>query len=119
MSSSCKTIFYKELKSIKQTLINNNFPNKLIDQQIKQYLYNIHKNSNNNTNRINLYSKNQMYKNYKVDEQVITNIIQRHIKPTKPQKQIKLIIHYTRFKIYNLVIKNNTNSPKPPKLKLM
>ena len=39
-----------------------------------------------------------MHKNYKVDKQVITNIIHRHIKTTKPQKQIKLIIDYTKFK---------------------
>ena len=41
--SSSKTIFYKELKNIKQTLVNNNFPNKLIDKQIKPYLHSIHK----------------------------------------------------------------------------
>ena len=89
--SSFKTIFHKELKNTKQTLVNNYFPNKLIDQQIKQYLHNTHKNSNNNANRINLYYKNQMHKSYKVDEQVITNIIHRHIKPTEAQKKKKKI----------------------------
>ena len=34
---SSKTIFYKELTNIKQTLVNNNFPNKLVDQQIKPF----------------------------------------------------------------------------------
>ena len=103
---STKTIFYKRLKNIKQTLVNNNFPNKLIDQQIKQYPYNIHKNSNNDNsnNRINLYYKNQVHKNYKIDKQVITNIIYRHIKPTEPQKQKKLIIYYIKFKTSNLII---------------
>ena len=54
--SSSKAIFYKELSNIKQTFVNNNFPNKLVDQQIKLYLHNIHKNDNtiknNNTNKI-------------------------------------------------------------------
>ena len=99
-------------------MVNNNFPNNLIDQQIKQYLHNIHKNSNNsnsnNTNRINLYYKNQMHKNYKVDKQVISNIIHWHIKPTEPQKQIKLIIYYTKFKTSNLIVKNYTNYSKTP-----
>ena len=49
------SIFYKELTNIKQTLVNN-FSYKLIDQQLKLYLHNIHKNNNttnnNNTNRI-------------------------------------------------------------------
>ena len=31
-----------------------------------------------------------MHKNYKLDEQEITNIIFRHIKPIEHQKQIKL-----------------------------
>ena len=31
--SSSKTIFYKELTNIKQTLVNNNFPNNLVDQK--------------------------------------------------------------------------------------
>ncbi len=33
-----------------------------------------------------------MHNNYKADEQIIINIIYRHIKPTKPQKQIKLSV---------------------------
>ena len=41
---------------------------------------------NNNTNKINLYYKNQMPKSYNLDEQVITHIIHIHIKPTEPQK---------------------------------
>ena len=86
-------LFYEE-----QTIVNNNFPNKLIDPQIKLYLYNIHKNSNNNdnnnTNRINLYYNNQTLKNYKLDKQVITNIIYiRHVKSTETQEQIKSILH--------------------------
>ena len=56
-------MFYKEFTNIKQTLVNYNFSNKLVDQQIKLYLQNIHKNNNttnnNNINRINLYYRNQ------------------------------------------------------------
>ena len=63
-----------------------------MNYSINKYLHNIHKNSNNinnnNTNRINLYYKNQIHKNYKVDEQIIANIIHRLIKLTEPQKHI-------------------------------
>ena len=73
------------------------------------YFHNIHNKNNNNINkntkRINLYSRNQMHKNYKLDEQVITNIIHWHMKPIEQQKQIKLIIYYTKFKTSNLIIK--------------
>ena len=53
-----------------------------------------------------------MHYNYKLDEQAITNIIKRHIKPIEKQKQIKPIIYFTRFKTLNLIVKNNTNSAK-------
>ena len=55
-----------------------------------------------------------MHEIYKVEEQVITNIIYRRIKPTEHQKQIKLIIYYTIFKTSNLVVKNNRNISKIP-----
>ena len=47
-----------------------------------------------------------MHKNYKLDKQVITNKIHRHIKFTEHQKQIKLSIFYTEFKSSNPIIKN-------------
>ena len=51
-----------------------------------------------------------MHNNYKIDEEAITNIIKRHIKPIEKQKQIKHIINYTKFKTSNLIVKNDTNS---------
>ena len=42
---------------------------------------------------------------YKLDEQAITNIIKRHIKPIDKQKQIKHI-YYIKFKTSNLIVKN-------------
>ena len=72
------------------TYVNNNFPNKLVDQQIKLYIQNINKNynttNNNITNRINLYYRNQMHCSYKLYEQTITNIIRRH-KPIENKKK--------------------------------
>ena len=53
-----------------------------------------------------------MHYHYKLDKQAITNITKRHSKPIEKQKQIKLIIYYTKFKTSNLIIKNNTNSAK-------
>ena len=53
-----------------------------------------------------------MHNNNKLDEQAITNIIKRHIKPFKKQKQIKLSIYYTKFETSNLIVKNNTNYAK-------
>ena len=47
--------------------------------------------NNNNTIRFNPYYRNQMHNNYKLDEQALTNIMKRHIKPIEKQKQMKLI----------------------------
>ena len=62
----------------------------------------MHENNNNINNndikRITLYYKDQMHKKDKLDEQEKTNIIYRYVKPIELQKQIKLIIHYTKFK---------------------
>ena len=38
--SSSKTIFYKEVENIKQTL-NNGFPNYIVDEQIKRMIKNV------------------------------------------------------------------------------
>ena len=88
---------------LQRTYQHNNFPNKLVNQQINLYLQNINKNNNptniNNTDRINLYYRNQMHSNYKLDKQAIINMIKRHIKPIEKQKQIKLIIYHAKFKI--------------------
>ena len=48
-----------------------------------------------------------MHKNYKLDKQVIINIIHRHIKPTEHQKQIKFITYYIKFKTSNFSFLQN------------
>ena len=40
---SSNKIFYNELKNIKQTLLNNGFPNCLVDKQIKLMINNMNK----------------------------------------------------------------------------
>ena len=39
--SFSKTIFYKEVKNIKHALINNGFPNYIVDEQIKRMIKNV------------------------------------------------------------------------------
>ena len=48
--SSFKTIFYKEVENIKQALINNGFPNYIVDEQIKRMIKNVnHQNKHRTT----------------------------------------------------------------------
>ena len=47
--------------------------------------------------------------NYKLDENILKTLIQRNIHSTEPNKKIKLILYYNKFKTFNLVIKNNSS----------
>ena len=40
--SSSKTTFYEEIENMKQALINNGFPNYIVDEQIKCMIKNVH-----------------------------------------------------------------------------
>ena len=52
---------------------------------------------------------NQMHYNYELNENILKTLIQRNILPTDPNKKIKPIIYYNKFKTSNLVIKNNSS----------
>ena len=79
--SSSKTIFYKELKNGNQTLINNGFPNYIVDEQIKCIIKNVsqqNKYCNTPPNKqafIKLFYHNQMHYNYKLDENILKTLI--------------------------------------------
>ena len=58
---------------------------------------------------IKLFYRNQMHYNYKSDEKILKTLIHKNILPTDPNKKIKLIIYYNKFKTSNLVIRNNSS----------
>ena len=66
--------FVTNLKNSKQILINNGFPNYIVDTEIKQFIYEPEQpNIDNNLNHkqtITQYNKNQFHSNYKIDEQI-------------------------------------------------
>ena len=75
--SSSKTIFYKEVKNIKQALIDNGFPNYIVDEQIKRMIKNVNQQNKQYTTPssqqtyIKLFYRNQMHYNYKSDEKIM------------------------------------------------
>ena len=113
--SSSKTIFYKEVENIKQALINNGFPNYIVDEQIKRMIKNVNQQNEQCTTPssqqtyIKLFYRNQMHYNYKSDEKILKTLIHKNILPTDPNKKIKLVIYYNKFKTSNLVIRNNSS----------
>ena len=74
-------MFMNELKNIKQTLINNGFPNYIVNREIKYFINKTEQHNIDNTfnhkQSINLYYKNQFYSNYKIDEHMLKNLIQK------------------------------------------
>ena len=111
--SSSQTIFLNEFKNIKQTLINNGFPNYIVDTEIKQFIDKPEQpyidNNLNHKQSINLYYKNQFHSNYKIDEYILKKSYPKKCLPTDPTKKVKLIIYYNKFKTSNLIISNNTS----------
>ena len=113
--SSSKTIFYKEVKNKKQALIDNGFPNYIVDEQINRMIKNVNQQNKQCTTPssqqtyIKLFYRNQMHYNYKSDEKIMKTLIHKNILPTDPNKKIKLIIYYNKFKTSNLVIRNNSS----------
>ena len=50
-----------------------------------------------------------MHYNHKLDENVLKTLIKRNMLSTDPNKKIKLIIYYSKFKTSYLVINNNSS----------
>ena len=114
-----------EIARIKQLLINNNFPNYLVDQVTKEFinkkqdnkLHAQNKRDTANTekqnNQVEFYYRNQMTSNYKQVEKELTTIINSNIETTNEAK-LKFNIYYKSRKVKNLFIRNNPNKPDQP-----
>ena len=81
-----------EIKRIKITLINNHYPQSLVEQQINKFI-NCKLNTNKEIENMNLYYENQMTYNYKLEERTLKAIIKKYTKPTNCDTQIKLNIY--------------------------
>ena len=106
-----------EIARIKQLLINNNFPNYLVDQVTKEFinkkqdnkLHAQNKRDTANTeqqnNQVEFYYRNQMTSNYKQVEKELATIINSNIETTNEAK-LKLNIYYKLSrKVKNLFIR--------------
>ena len=98
--SSSQTIFLNKLKNIKRTLINNGFPNYIVDTEIKYFINKTKQrnigNTLNHKQSINLYYKNQFHSNYKIDEHILKNLIPKSILSTDLTKKVR---HHIRQQI--------------------
>jgi hypothetical protein len=95
------SLFHQEVLRIKQLLVNNNFPIKLIDDTIHRFMKNkfdIPIKANDNET-IKLYYEMQMSDNYKEEEKELEAIVHKNIVPKEETKKIKLYIYYRSKKI--------------------
>ena len=99
----------KLIERLKQMFTYNNFPIKLIDKIIKQFLYNKMKGSNepiNPTNNIQLYYRSQMSQQYKQVEKNLRNIVNNFISLSH-DRRLTIAIYYKNTKLRQLFTKNN------------
>ena len=88
-------------------LLVNIFDN-TFDEQIKRIIKNVNQQNEQCTTPssqqtyIKLFYRNQMHYNYKSDEKILKTLIHKNILPTDPNKKIKLVIYYNKFKTSNL-----------------
>ena len=101
--------FHAEVERLKQMFTHNNFPIKLIDETIKQFLHNKMNDSNepvNTTNNIQLYYHSQMSQQYKQEEKNLRNIVNNFFSPSH-DRRLTIAVYYKSTKLRQLFIKTD------------
>jgi hypothetical protein len=108
--------FNQEVTRLKQVLTNNNYPMELVENEINRVVTKKLKTEKlkDNESTINLYYKNQMNSNYKMDEKVLQDLLKTKVKCVNDRDKIKLNIYYKNTKTSNFLIKNNISSSLDP-----
>lgn len=114
----CSTwdLFHREVERLKQLFVNNNFPMKTIDNEIKSFLdkrCSGQSNTNINADNIKLFFKNQMSTQYKQQEESLKCIIGKNVIPVNTEKKVTLNIYYKNKTLKNLLIVNNPHKMEP------
>ena len=104
---------HKELERLTQVLVNNGYKNSDVSEAIKNNINKLYSTDQRppQQERIKLFYKNHMSSEYRTEERIIKNIIERNVKPTNPEHIIELIIYYKTRKTSQLFIKNNSTRP--------
>lgn len=106
VSSSWES-FTEEVERLKQMFTNNNFPMKIIESIVNDYVRKkIEKEDCVQKQQINLYFQGQMVQNYEVEEKQLKNIVKKYVRPTSEDKELNICIYYKNRKLKNLVMKN-------------
>ena len=105
-----RTTLSIEISRIKQVLVNNNFPMKLIELECSKFMRRqIHLDPPDDSDPktpVKLFFRNQMTTQYKIEESNLNKIISDHVIPADG-RNIQLHIYYKNRHLQQLLIKNN------------
>ena len=100
--SSTWEAFHNEITSKKQLLVNDEYPIKLIDEQISNFLslkFNKISIQIITPPNITLFYRNQFNSNFKQEEIMLRQIVKKNIVPADKEKKISLCIFYRNKKL--------------------
>ena len=85
----------------------------MVDSQIKKFLEQklSSKEKVQEKNTIKLYYQGQTHENYRLDERIIENIVNRNTKCIDESKKLKITFYYRNKKASNFIMKNNMAPP--------
>ena len=105
--SSNWEIFHQEIENIKQRLVNNNFPNSVIDNAICNFMnQTLQKPNPTLKQNITLFFNGQFCSNYKQEENQLKDILKQCVKPTKEENKVILQVYYKIKKLKSIFIHN-------------
>ena len=105
-----------EINRSKKILINSGYSNKIVDNEIRQFLKNETKVNQTTTGVTHkVFYRNFMNPKYKQNEQAIKEIIKSYVKVKNSNDRLQIVIFYKSTKTRDLTMKNNL-LPKPREL---
>ncbi|XP_064106896.1 uncharacterized protein LOC135215872 [Macrobrachium nipponense] len=89
---------HKELDRVTQMLVNNGYPNRLVDKEVRTALdrwYGENERPQPHLHeKIKLYYKARMHARHFEDEDALRKIIKENVTPTEADKELELVIYY-------------------------
>ena len=97
-------LFDAELSRIKQNLVNNNFPQYLLDKIIKTFINKkiVEEKAEDNRDSLTFFFRSQTIDRFNYENTRLKKIIQYHIKSKSNTKEIKLRCYYKPLKLSSM-----------------
>jgi hypothetical protein len=98
--SSTWSDFHSEVNRLRQTFVNNSYPQHLIDRIIRDRLdKHMTGTQTESSNDITFYVKLGILSTFRQDEKNLASVVHRHVRSTDPDRKIKLIAYFKPFKL--------------------